>query len=160
MPEATRAFYEAAATGPTGAASTMEAATAAAQSDPDAFAEILVASLPPADGDAVRANRDLGQFMTGMIAEAGADGVAGYAYDFWLLSQPWPFDPAGIKVPVRLFHGDRDVNVRLAHAQHLAAVVPQGSLTVWEGEGHLIGYTRLGEVLKDLLCWSRNSAWS
>ncbi|MEV6108208.1 alpha/beta hydrolase [Streptomyces sp. NPDC051940] len=50
---------------------------------------------------------------------------------------PWGFDPAGVKAPVLLVHGDADCVIPSAHAEWLAARVPGAELRLHPGEGHI-----------------------
>lgn len=51
-----------------------------------------------------------------------------------LLAREWPVDPAPIDRPVSLWHGRRDTNVPLDGARRLADRLPEGELTVCEGD--------------------------
>ncbi|HSR24476.1 MAG TPA: alpha/beta hydrolase [Candidatus Eisenbacteria bacterium] len=81
------------------------------------------------------------------IAEALRPGVAGYVQDVLLLAHAWGFAPGEIAVPVQLWHGDVDTVVPLHHAQHLASAIPRASLRVCAGEGHMVMWSHLTEVL-------------
>ena len=59
------------------------------------------------------------------------------AFDAVLLTRPWGFSLREIRVPIRFWHGDADNLVPLAHAQHMAALVPGATLRVRPGEGHI-----------------------
>lgn len=60
-------------------------------------------------------------------------------------------DPADVRVPVRMWHGDADENVPIEMARHLAVRVPGAELTVSAGEGHLsLVHRQLGTVLAGL----------
>ena len=43
---------------------------------------------------------------------------------------------AKLDIPTIVFHGDADINVALAHAQSVAAAVPQATLKIFEGGDH------------------------
>jgi pimeloyl-ACP methyl ester carboxylesterase len=75
--------------------------------------------------------------MFASVVEAVRQGGTAFADEMCLLARSWGFEPAAITVPVHLLHGAEDLNVPLAHAQHLVAVIPGAELTVMEGEGHL-----------------------
>ena len=49
--------------------------------------------------------------------------------------------------PVSVWHGSADTMVPLRHSQELVARLPDATLTVWAGEGHLATVTHIGEVL-------------
>ncbi len=74
------------------------------------------------------------------IVAATSRGMHAPVWDISLFSQPWPFDPANIRVPIRFVHGAADSIVPLAHSQYLAARIPDSGLDVLEGLGHFAGF--------------------
>lgn len=81
------------------------------------------------------------------IREALRQGTAGYVQDVLLLARPWGFAPEGIAVPVHLWYGGVDTVVPLHHAMRLAAAIPGAVLHVCAGEGHMVMWNHLTEVL-------------
>lgn len=79
------------------------------------------------------------------LREGLRPGAAGTVDDYVIEGRPWAFDPAEIRVPVRLWHGDRDGVVPLAHSRWLAERIPGAELDVIAGAGHLM-FGRLGAV--------------
>lgn len=51
-------------------------------------------------------------------------GLSAPYFDMILFGQPWGFRLQDIKVPVRLWHGDADTLIPLAHAEHIAQLIP------------------------------------
>lgn len=108
------------------------------------------ASMPPADRETIR-DPDVARAFLEMLAETFAQGPAGAQQDSALVASAWGFDPADVRVPVRLWHGDADENVPLDMARHLAQRVPRAELTVLPGEGHLsLIHRHVERVLGDL----------
>jgi pimeloyl-ACP methyl ester carboxylesterase len=107
----------------------------------------LAGDLPPSDA-ATAAPRG---GMIASIVESFRQGVAGYAHDVWLQGKAWSFDLASITVPVRVYHGDVDAVVPLAHGEHTASVVPGATLEVWPGVEHVATVRRVPDVLRTLL---------
>ena len=81
------------------------------------------------------------------MREAFRSGASGYVSDIRLLSRPWGFAPESISVPVQLWHGDEDTVIPLTHARYLAAVIPNSSLVVCLGEGHMVMWSHLEEIV-------------
>jgi pimeloyl-ACP methyl ester carboxylesterase len=79
------------------------------------------------------------------LREALRPGAAGTADNYVIEGRAWGFDPAEIRVPVRLWHGDGDGVVPLAHSRWLAERIPDAELNVIAGAGHLM-FGRLGAV--------------
>lgn len=68
-----------------------------------------------------------------------------------LLRAPWDFDPAAIRVPTRLWHGEADNTVPAAHGRRLAAMVPNCRATFIPGAGHNFLFDRWDEILSALV---------
>jgi pimeloyl-ACP methyl ester carboxylesterase len=73
--------------------------------------------------------------------------VWGYVQDIRALARPWGFALEDIKVPVQLWHGDEDAVIPLHHGRYLASVIPGASLRVCPGEGHMLMWNHLPEIL-------------
>jgi pimeloyl-ACP methyl ester carboxylesterase len=75
----------------------------------------------------------------------------GFAHDLLLLFvSPWGFAPEEIRIPAFIWHGDRDPAVPLAVAEFYAATIPDSSLAVFRGEGHLVLWPHAAEILAAL----------
>ena len=107
-------------------------------------------SLPESDRQAMT-GPGLRERMMAAASEAFRQGVRGAVHEAHICARPWGFDPAVIKPPVHLWHGDQDSNVPVAMAQHLAEQIPGSSLTIYPGEGHLIVPKHWDEILTALL---------
>lgn len=74
--------------------------------------------------------------------------------DVLLFARHWGFSLGDIRVPIRFWHGDADNIVPLAHATHMAALVPDSELRIRSGESHLGALDAAHEVFTALLeCW-------
>jgi Predicted hydrolases or acyltransferases (alpha/beta hydrolase superfamily) len=71
------------------------------------------------------------------IADAMRNGTDGVRDDMRLVASPWGFEPEQSDVPVMIWHGDADTNVPVAAATWLAARLPNASLTLVPGGGHI-----------------------
>ncbi|WP_328469795.1 alpha/beta hydrolase [Actinoplanes sp. NBC_00393] len=87
------------------------------------------------------------------MAEALAPGPEGYARDTVLASARWPFDPAGITIPVDLWYGAADTSP--VHSPDfgaaLSARLPQAHRHVLPDAGGALLWTHAGEILRTLL---------
>jgi pimeloyl-ACP methyl ester carboxylesterase len=81
------------------------------------------------------------------LREALRRGAWGYAQDVRVLARPWGFDFDDIRVPVQLWHGDADTVIPLSHGQYLAEAIPNATLRVCPGEGHMVMWNHLAEIL-------------
>lgn len=87
------------------------------------------------------------------LAEGFAQGSAGYARDTMLVMSRWPFDLAGIIVPVDLWYGEQDAIA--VHSPDLGASlarrIPTARLHVLPDAGGALLWTHAGLVLRSLL---------
>jgi pimeloyl-ACP methyl ester carboxylesterase len=75
----------------------------------------------------------------------------GYAHDLFLLFvSPWGFAPEEIAMPTTIWHGDRDAAVPFAIGEFFAPTIPQSSLHMVRGEGHLVLWSHAAEILRAL----------
>jgi pimeloyl-ACP methyl ester carboxylesterase len=79
------------------------------------------------------------------LLEGLRQGGGATVEDYAIEGRAWGFDLGRIEVPCRLWHGDCDPEVPLAHARWLAERIPGAALEVAENAGHLI-FGRLGPV--------------
>jgi pimeloyl-ACP methyl ester carboxylesterase len=84
------------------------------------------------------------------VLESFRQGSAGAARDLHLIVRPWGFDLRDITVPVRLWHGDRDREIPLHHAEYVAEAVPESWLEIIEGGDHLALYRHTDDILSRL----------
>ena len=81
------------------------------------------------------------------LREALRPGAWGYVQDVRVLARPWNLALEDIKVPVQLWHGDLDTVIPLHHGQYLASVIPNATLRLCPGEGHMLLWNHLAEIL-------------
>lgn len=114
---------------------------------PARIVEYSTKGLPDAEAEAVCV---AGDWMARCLAEGSAD-PHGATDEYVAFVAPWGFTPEEVTTSVSVFQGDVDGFVPLAWSEELARRLPNASLTVYPGEGHLIGLTRRAEVLTCLL---------
>jgi pimeloyl-ACP methyl ester carboxylesterase len=119
----------------------------------DAQADQVVAQLtsllPPPDLAVL--NGEVGEDIAAGMRE-GVEVIDGWLDDDLAFVKDWGFDPSEVAVPTSLWQGTADLMVPCAHAEHLAALMPQATLHLEEGEGHLsinVGY--FGRALDEAL---------
>lgn len=111
----------------------------------------LVARLfPPADR-ALFARPEMKAFFLDDLLHGSRWGLRAPVYDLMLFARPWGFSLRDIRVPIRFWHGDADHLVPLSHAQHLARLVPNATLSVRHGESHLGGLAAAEEILDTIV---------
>lgn len=100
---------------------------------------------------ALFADDHAGPLLGAAVAEAFRQGVAGYAQDVVIQGRPWPFDPAGITVPVHVIHGQLDTALPIAHSRHTAELISGSVLRVLDGHGHMTAVSELPIIASRLV---------
>lgn len=85
------------------------------------------------------------------LYRASHEQLAAPVYDILQFTRPCGFSLRDIRVPIRFWHGDADNIVPLAHAERMAALVPDSELRVRPGEGHIGNLAASQEILEVLL---------
>jgi pimeloyl-ACP methyl ester carboxylesterase len=86
------------------------------------------------------------------IEEAFRRGTRGLIDDISVLSHPWGFAPADIRVPVYLWQGMLDRNVPVGSGRYLADSIPTCRRSVFcSTEGHELLHTHWPEILDALM---------
>jgi len=96
---------------------------------------LFTATVPAADRE-VLARPGIRPLFRASMREAARQGTRGLAHDLALYSRPWEFDPASIRAPIHLWHGELDVTVPAAMGRHLARSIPECRATFHPDEGH------------------------
>jgi pimeloyl-ACP methyl ester carboxylesterase len=80
-------------------------------------------------------------------AELYRQGTRGIGDEALVLARRWGFEPRAIRVPVRIWHGERDDVVPAAMARYMAAQIPTAQPTFYADEGHHLLYRRWPDIL-------------
>jgi pimeloyl-ACP methyl ester carboxylesterase len=102
--------------------------------DPESWRGLLPELCPADQGTLGRG--DARTLMPRMLGETLRQGSRGLAHDYRLEASPWGIDPAGIKAPVDIWHGQDDTMVKPAAAGLLAKAIPGATLHLVPGQGH------------------------
>ncbi|GLX24890.1 alpha/beta fold hydrolase [Streptomyces lavendulae] len=103
------------------------------------LANVGTAGLPPLPEveQEVLSRPDVSAMLGAAFAEAVRPGLDGWVDDVVaLFGTGWGFDPAAVRVPVRLWHGGLDTLVPPSHGEWLAARIPGAALRLEAGAGH------------------------
>ncbi|MDF9810793.1 alpha/beta hydrolase [Streptomyces sp. SPB162] len=117
--------------------------------DPLSLLSDLVEEMPVADRTVVA---DAGirtmlrrNFATGLATDEDCPG--GWVDDAVSFCQKWGFDPADIRVPTLLWHGELDVFSPLGHFRWLAERIEGATVVLQPGVAHFAAVSALPEVL-------------
>lgn len=121
---------------------------ARAAADLPRFAAQLRRQLPESDVR-ILDRPEVAALLAENLPEAGR--TAEVVRETMLLRAPWDFDPAAIRVPARLWHGEVDTTVPASHGRRLAAMLPDCRATFIPGAGHNFLFDRWDEVLAALV---------
>ena len=101
------------------------------------------------DGHDTGSLEGLGPWFARVMAEGSVD-AHGAVDDYCAYAAPWGFRPEDVEAPVDLYQGTADALVPTAWAEQLDRRIPDSTLTVIEGGGHLIGVTCRRQVMDRL----------
>ena len=96
--------------------------------------KLILKTVPPRDREALSNRARFDEFFPSFHG-AMLSGSQSVFDDGQLYARPWPFDPATIQVPVRIWHGRFDNNFHWSLAQKLAHRIPGASFHLVD-EGH------------------------
>ncbi len=102
---------------------------------PDALLRLFTRILPAPDRAALADRRTFAAIFGGM-RRGWAGGRDGVYDDAILYTRPWGFDPAQIRAPLAVWHGEMDANFHPDLARTLAGGIPGAELHIVPGEGH------------------------
>ena len=105
------------------------------QVDVDKIRRQMMRSMPPGEAVIFEKPGRLEAFMASGT-ESMRQGIQGIAWDTHICARPWDFRLEEIHFPVRLLHGEADMNVPVAVARKVAATIPGCQATFYPGEGH------------------------
>jgi pimeloyl-ACP methyl ester carboxylesterase len=114
------------------------------------FFDVYVAMSPEGDRRVFAAPEMRAMFLDDFV-RGTRRFAAGPLLDLVLFHRDWGFSVRDIAVPIRLWHGDADHIVPLAHAKHLASLIPDVALRIRPGDSHLGGMAAAEEVFDALL---------
>ena len=114
------------------------------------LATALGDALPPVDQAALAGGAADG--FAASIRRGLEHGFDGWVDDDLAFAGPWGFELEAIERPVRIWQGELDRLVPLAHGRWLADVIPGARFVMAAGQGHLsLGDAHHDPILDDLL---------
>jgi pimeloyl-ACP methyl ester carboxylesterase len=117
--------------------------------DAERFFEESVAEMCAADQE-ILAAPELRDRMIANSAELYRQGGRGMYDEALVLARPWGFELRDIRVPVYVWHGNRDETVPIGMADYLARAIPAAQVSIHPEEGHHLLYSRWPEILAAL----------
>jgi pimeloyl-ACP methyl ester carboxylesterase len=85
------------------------------------------------------------------MREAMTQGAWGCGWDNVAWIGAWDFDPTKLDCPVLLWYGTQDRMATPSHAHWFETNLPNARLTMYEGEGHLLPFVHLPQIIEALL---------
>jgi pimeloyl-ACP methyl ester carboxylesterase len=148
MTESNVREYTAASSAPESLVADLAKAAAQIKADPASHVATLAPELPEADRRVV-ADAGIRALLAKNYAEALRDSAGGWIDDALAFCSPWGFNPSDIRIPVLLWHGERDVFSPATHTRWLAKQIPTAQLSVRPDAAHFSAL----EVMPDILSW-------
>jgi pimeloyl-ACP methyl ester carboxylesterase len=140
--------YRAATQGPGVVGLMLTPAAEQIRTDPAQLLRALFAELTTSDRRVV-ADAGIRAMLLKNYAEAVRTSADGWIDDAVAFRGPWGFDPASIKVPALIWHGENDAFSPISHARWLADRIPGSTAVVEPGVAHFSAL----DVLPDVLTW-------
>jgi pimeloyl-ACP methyl ester carboxylesterase len=122
---------------------------AAAYLSPQVFIRSLSSSLSAAD-KALLQDPELASCFSKGIQEAFRQGAQGPAEDALLLYREWGFAVEDVSAPVEIFHGTEDQFASAAFGRYLDERIPNSTLHLFPGRGHLFFMMQFERILQEL----------
>jgi pimeloyl-ACP methyl ester carboxylesterase len=148
MSESNVLEYTTAATDPEELTAALVRTAAEIRINPTSHVTKLGPEFPQSD-QRMMADACLRALLAQNYAEALRESADGWIDDSLAFCSPWGFDPADIKVPVLVWHGQDDVFSPMAHSRWLADRIPNASMLIQPGAAHFAAM----EVLPDVIAW-------
>jgi pimeloyl-ACP methyl ester carboxylesterase len=101
-------------------------------------------------GKTVAARASDARVLSDQLREALRQGAGAAVWENTLCARPWGFSVADVGASVQLWHGDHDRVCPLHHAEYLASILPDATLTVRRG-GHFLVLRVAEETLRSLI---------
>jgi len=117
---------------------------------PDKYMERMLKALPEAD-QRVLSDPDLMTRLRVSDTEATRNGIRGVVQETKVFVQPWGFSLGDIKVPVQIWQGTEDRNVPVAMGERLGREIPNATVKILPGEGHMLSIPHWDEIVHDLV---------
>jgi pimeloyl-ACP methyl ester carboxylesterase len=92
--------------------------------------------VPPADYAAFEKPGRV-EALSKMIHECMRQGTKGAAWDMGLYMRQFDFQLDEIQMPLKMFHGEQDVNAPIALVRRVVSELPSAKLVTYENEAHL-----------------------
>jgi pimeloyl-ACP methyl ester carboxylesterase len=115
--------------------------------DPERTVDAIVAAMSPGDAEIAR-RPEIHRLLRADVTEAFRHGSRGAALDVVLLGAPWGFRLDEITPTVLLWQGEKDVLATPAMGRHLARTIPNCRATFYPGEGHLLAFEHMPEIVR------------
>lgn len=106
--------------------------------------------LPSLDRETLQNPRILSA-LSAAFRESVRRGHRGPCHELRMAAEPWDFDPASIRVPVLMLHGEVDQVVPASMTREISHMIPGVRAHFYPGEGHYsLPVRHVGEVLEFL----------
>jgi pimeloyl-ACP methyl ester carboxylesterase len=85
-----------------------------------------------------------------MLTESFRQGFLNYFTEFAIVGAPWGVDFRRITHPISCWYGDSDYITPASAAQRLQQLLPQTTVRIWPGAGHLLIFMHWDELIASL----------
>ncbi len=146
MTESNVVAYRLALAGRRAVAARLARAADQIRADPASKVVGLFREVPESDRRVV-ADHGIRRLLVRNFAEGLRDSTDGWVDDVLAFAGPWGFDPADIRVPTLLWHGENDVFSPAGHSRWLGRRIPDATVRIQRGTAHFGAFGVLPRVL-------------
>jgi pimeloyl-ACP methyl ester carboxylesterase len=118
--------------------------------DPDALLARSAEDLCDVDQNIIRDPHFRDSLKAGMI-DACHQGPGGLSDDVLVIARPWGFELSQLRVPIHLWHGERDATIPVEAGRYFARVIKDCQATFLPGGGHFSYLTHWSEIVQKLV---------
>ena len=118
--------------------------------DPERFFANYTRHNPPADQTLLARPEVRAMFMESYL-EATRQGTEAFAWEVLLVARPWGFRLEEVRVPIAIWHGAEDTSTPVGMAHALARSIPNSTIHILPGQGHLFFLSHWREIAAELL---------
>ena len=118
--------------------------------DPERFFARCTRQNPPAD-QVLLARPEVRAMFLASHAEATRQGLGAFAWELQLVARPWGFRLEDLRVPIAIWHGADDNLTPVGMAQAMTRAIPNATVPILPGGGHLFFLSHWREIATELL---------
>lgn len=116
--------------------------------NPEKALKKALKSLPEPDKEVLK-DDSIREIVIESMRESIRNGARGLAHEAFIYAMPWGFDLEDLNIPVHIFHGALDTNVRIESGIIQEELIPHAIEHFYQGEGHFsLFVNRISDIMR------------